>query len=69
MVVGYGGAIERGTLLNVLHDTKMEASCNGCQSTAKVTCVRQLHLDGLLVCEGTTTQKGGKLLPGKTHKK
>ena len=67
-MVGYGGAIERGTLLNVLHDAKMEASCNGRQGTAKVTCVGQLHLDGLFVSEGTTTQQGGKLLPGKTHK-
>ena len=67
-MVGYGAAIERGTLLNVLHSAKMEASCNGRQSTAKVTCVGELHLDGLFVSEGTTTQKGGKLLPGKPHK-
>ena len=55
VMVGYGEAIERGTLLNVLHDAKMEASCNGRQSTAKVTCVGELHLDGLLVSKGTTT--------------
>ena len=66
-MVGYGAAIERGTLLNVLHDPKMKASCNGRERTAKVTCVGELHLDGLLVSEGTTTQKGGKLLPKKAH--
>ena len=64
VVVGYGAAIERGTLLNVLHNTKMEASCYGWQSTGKVSCVGQLHLDGLFISESTTTQQGGKLLPG-----
>ena len=37
------------------------------EGTGKVSCVRQLHLDGLFVSQGTSTQQGGKLLPVSSH--
>ncbi len=50
VVVGNGGAVQRGTLINLLHYHKMERRRNGRQGTAEVWSLGELDLRQSSVC-------------------
>ena len=50
VVVGNRGAVQRGTLINLLHYHKMEGPCNGRQGTAEVRSLGELDLCQVCVC-------------------